>query len=57
MSETKIKTNFIHQPGNYKEEVEIPQDLPLLPVTNTIVFPYVVAPLVITDERNMAMVN
>ncbi|HHS12241.1 MAG TPA: endopeptidase La [bacterium] len=36
---------------------EIPDELPILPVANVLIFPYVVAPLIITDERRMALVN
>ena len=49
--------NVLHQPGEFGKIPDIPDELPLLPVANILIFPYVVAPLVITDERRMAMVN
>jgi ATP-dependent Lon protease len=49
--------NILHQPSEFGELPPIPEELPLLPVANVLIFPYVVAPLVITDERRMAMVN
>jgi len=49
--------NVIHQPGDFGDIPEIPGELPILPVTNIIIFPYVVAPLVITDERQMGLIN
>jgi len=48
---------IVHQPGEFGELPEIPDELPLLPVSNILIFPYVVAPLVITDERRMALIN
>ncbi|MBN2103706.1 endopeptidase La [bacterium] len=36
---------------------EIPQELPLLPMANILVFPYVVAPIIISDEKRMAAIN
>ncbi len=47
----------VHQPGDFGDMPEIPQELPILPLANHLVFPYVVAPLVIRDERRMGMVN
>jgi len=49
--------NLIHQPGDFGDIPEIPGELPILPVKNIIIFPYVVAPLVVTDERQMALIN
>lgn len=46
-----------HHPGEFGEMPDIPQELPILPMTNVLVFPYVVAPLVISDERRIAVVN
>ncbi|MCK5147189.1 endopeptidase La [bacterium] len=50
-------TRAIHQPGDFGEIPEIPRNLPVLPVSNVLIFPYVVAPLIITDEKRMALVN
>ncbi len=49
--------NVLHQPGEFGDIPDIPEELPILPVGHVLIFPYVVAPLVITDERRMAMVN
>ena len=48
---------LLHQPGEFSELPNIPDELPILPVANILVFPYVVAPLVITDEYRMTLVN
>ena len=48
---------IVHQPGEFGELPDVPDELPLLPVNNILIFPYVVAPLVITDERRMALIN
>ena len=49
---TAIKTS-----GEFGEIPHIPEELPILPVGNILIFPFVVAPLIVTDERRMAMVN
>jgi len=49
--------SIIHHPGEFGDVPDIPEELPLLPVSNILIFPYVVAPLVITDERRMALIN
>jgi len=49
--------NIIHQPGEFGDVPDVPEELPLLPVSNILIFPYVVAPLVITDEGRMALIN
>jgi len=49
--------NIIHQLGDFGDAHNIPSELPILPLANILIFPYVVAPLVISDERRMAMVN
>lgn len=46
-----------HQPSPFNELTNIPDELPILPMDNTIIFPYVVAPLVITDPNHIAVVN
>jgi ATP-dependent Lon protease len=50
-------TNIPHHPSEFGEMPDIPTDLPILPMSNVLVFPYVVAPLVITDERRIAVIN
>jgi ATP-dependent Lon protease len=50
--------NHLHRPGEEFGDVpEIPEVLPILPVANILIFPYVVAPLVITDEKRMSVIN
>lgn len=49
--------NIMHQPGEFKEVPNIPKELPILPMNNIIIFPNVVAPLIISDDRRMAIVN
>jgi len=55
MNEQSI--NIVHHPGDFGNIPEIPKELPILPVRNVIIFPFVVAPLVITDEEKMAQIN
>jgi ATP-dependent Lon protease len=45
------------QPSMDHEQVGIPDTLPVLPMTNMIIFPNVVAPLIITDESRISVVN
>jgi ATP-dependent Lon protease len=49
--------NVLHHPSEFGELPDIPSELPILPMTNMLVFPYVVAPLVISDERRIAVIN
>lgn len=51
------RNSIIHQPGDFKNIPEIPEEIPVLPMSNILIFPYVVAPLVISDEEHMAMIN
>ncbi|MCD6117498.1 endopeptidase La [bacterium] len=55
MNENEI--NIVHHPGDFGNIPEIPEELSILPVRNVIIFPFVVAPLVITDEDKMAQIN
>ncbi|HDQ45122.1 MAG TPA: endopeptidase La, partial [bacterium] len=48
---------ILHQPSEFGELPEIPPELPILPMTHILVFPYVVAPIIISDERRMAVIN
>jgi ATP-dependent Lon protease len=49
--------NVILNPSEFGEIPEIPSELPILPMTNILVFPYVVAPLIISDERRINVIN
>ena len=49
--------NVLHHPSEFGELPDIPSELPIIPMTNMLVFPYVVAPLVISDERRIAVIN
>ncbi|MEJ2627683.1 MAG: endopeptidase La, partial [bacterium] len=51
------KNSIIHQPGEFKNSPAVPEEIPILPLKNILIFPYVVAPLVISDEEQMAMIN
>ena len=55
MSDTK--DSILLQPNEFSDMPDIPDELPILPVSNILIFPYVVAPLIITEERRMALVN
>ncbi|MFH1943122.1 MAG: endopeptidase La [bacterium] len=47
----------INAQGDFGDIPEIPAELPILSVSNILIFPFVVAPLVITDERRMSLIN
>jgi ATP-dependent Lon protease len=49
--------NVVLNPSEFGEMPDIPSELPILPLTNILIFPYVVAPLVISDERRIAVIN
>jgi ATP-dependent Lon protease len=49
--------SILHQPSEFGEMPAIPEELPILPMANILVFPYVVAPLIISDEKRMAVIN
>ncbi len=51
------RNSIIHQLGDFKNIPEIPEEIPILPMSNILIFPYVVAPLIISDEEQMAMIN
>jgi ATP-dependent Lon protease len=44
-------------PSEFGEMPDIPSEIPILPMTNILVYPYVVAPLIISDERRIAVIN
>ena len=50
-------SNVVLNPSEFGEMPDIPSELPILPLTNILVFPYVVAPLIISDERRIAVIN
>jgi ATP-dependent Lon protease len=54
---TDQNPNVVLNPSEFGEMPDIPSELPILPLTNILVFPYVVAPLVIQDERRIAVIN
>ncbi len=39
------------------EELKIPEELPILPIKKTIVFPYMMVPLVITDKKLVELID
>lgn len=49
--------NVLMHPGELGDILEIPTELPILPLTNILIFPYVVAPIIISDDRRIAVVN
>jgi ATP-dependent Lon protease len=52
-----MNSNLLHHPSDFNEMPEIPQELPILPMSNILIFPYVVAPIILTDEERMAVIN
>jgi ATP-dependent Lon protease len=49
--------NILHTPSEFGELPSIPTDIPILPMANILIFPNVVAPLIITDEHRMTIIN
>lgn len=49
--------NVLMHPGELGDIPDIPTELPILPLTNILIFPYVVAPIIISDDRRIAVVN
>jgi ATP-dependent Lon protease len=52
-----MNSNLLHHPSDFNDMPEIPQELPILPMSNILIFPYVVAPIILTDEERMAVIN
>ena len=52
-----MDSNLLHHPSDFNEMPEIPQELPILPMSNILIFPYVVAPIILNDEERMAVIN
>ena len=48
---------LLHQPSDFSDLPDVPSELPILPMSNILVFPYVVAPIIISDEKRMAVIN
>ena len=48
---------LLHQPSDFSDLQDVPSELPILPMSNILVFPYVVAPIIISDEKRMAVIN
>ncbi len=53
----KKDPNVLMHPGEFGDIPDIPSELPILPLTNILVFPYVVAPIIISDDRRIAVIN
>ena len=52
-----MNNSLLHHPSDFNEMPDIPGELPILPMANILVFPYVVAPIILSDEERMAVVN
>ena len=39
------------------DSYEIPPVIPILPLKDLVIFPYMIAPIIITDERNKKLIN
>ncbi len=49
--------NMMLNAGDFGDPPKIPGELPVLPMSNILIFPYVVAPLILSDEARIAVVN
>ena len=56
---SELKENIIDEMDNlFKTDFyEIPPVIPILPLKDLVIFPYMIAPIIITDERNKKLVN
>ena len=48
---------LLQNPGEFIDHPDIPNEIPVLPMNNILIFPYVVAPIIITDEERMDVIN
>ncbi len=39
------------------EELKIPEELPILPIKRAVVFPYMMAPLVVSDKKLVGLID
>jgi ATP-dependent Lon protease len=53
----KHHPNILHHPSEFSEQPDIPLELLILPMSNILIFPYIVAPLVIGEERQTSVIN
>ena len=48
---------LVKNSGEFIDHPDIPDEIPVLPMNNILIFPYVVAPIIITDEDRMNVIN
>jgi ATP-dependent Lon protease len=53
----KDMDHFIHPDHNAKQKINIPKELPMLPLRNTIAYPFAVLPLVIGIPRSIKLIE
>jgi ATP-dependent Lon protease len=56
MAETETKRTS-QAGGLQTEQIEIPQTMPILTVNNFVLFPFMIAPIIVTDEKNKKLVD
>src|SRR5262245_65578810 len=56
MSMELVKTEPSH-PDKDEQDPKIPDTLPVLPLTDSVVFPYMIAPLFVSRERSIKAVD
>jgi ATP-dependent Lon protease len=49
--------HFIHYEHNTKQKINIPKELPMLPLRNTIAYPFAILPLVIGIPRSIKLIE
>ena len=49
--------HFITSDNNTKQMIKIPKDLPILPLRNTIAYPFAILPLVIGVPRSIELIE
>jgi ATP-dependent Lon protease len=57
MSETEERTTFAEGEETPSQALEVPDTLPMLPVRDVVVFPYMILPLFVGREKSVAAVD
>jgi len=54
-----LKENILNEMDHLfrTDSYEIPPVIPILPLKDLVIFPYMIAPIIITDERNKKLIN
>jgi len=54
---TDVEVQSGEEPGDDEEAVELPEELPVLPLKNTVLFPFLLSPLLVNTPRSQKLVD